>query len=70
MSMSNKIRFILHERNMKIKELAQALGTSESNLSWKLKRDNFTEKELVKIAEILNCEYKACFIMKDTGKTI
>lgn len=70
MGMANKIRILLIERKMKIKDLAEQLGYSGNNLSNKLKEDNFSEKELLKIAEILDCEYKAIFIMTDTGKEI
>lgn len=70
MGMANKIRILLIERKMKIKDLAEQLGYSGNNLSNKLKEDNFSEKELLKIAEILGCEYKATFIMTDTGKEI
>ena len=66
MGMANKIRVILIEKNMKIKDLAVLLGSSSS----KLKNDNFTEKELQKIAEALNCDYEATFTMRDTGKVI
>ena len=68
--MANKIRILLIERNMKIKDLAEQLGYSGNNLSNKLKTDNFSEKELLKIAEILDCDYKAFFVMRDTGKEI
>lgn len=70
MGMALKIRTLLLERNMKIKDLAEKLGYSGNNLSNKLKDDDFSEKELRKIAEILNCDYEATFIMKDTGKRI
>ena len=70
MGMANKIRVILIEKNMKIKDLAVLLGSSSSNLSNKLKNDNFTEKELQKIAEALNGDYEATFTMRDTGKVI
>lgn len=70
MGMANKIRILLIERNMKIKDLAERLGYSGNNLSNKLKEDNFSEKELLKIAELLGCEYKATFFMRDTGKEI
>lgn len=70
MGMANKIRFLLIERKMKIKDLAAQLGYSGNNLSNKLREDNFSEKELLKIAEILDCDYKAAFVMKDTGKEI
>jgi len=70
MGMANKIRILLVERKMKIKGLAEQLKYSGNNLSNKLREDNFSEKELLKIAEILNCDFNATFIMKDTGKEI
>lgn len=70
MAMANKIRILLIERNMKIKDLAQKLGYSGNNLSNKLKEDDFSEKELRRIADILNCEYNGIFTMKDIGKEI
>jgi len=70
MGMSLKIRTILLERKMTIKMLAEKIGTNGSNLSNKLARDNFPEKELRDIAEALGCDYDAAFIMRDTGKRI
>jgi len=70
MGMSLKIRTILLERKMTIKMLAEKIGTNGSNLSNKLARDNFSEKELRDIAEALDCDYDAAFIMKDTGKRV
>lgn len=57
MGMALKIKIILLERNMTIKELAEKLGTSGNNLSNKLRNDNFKEKELRQIAQALNCDY-------------
>lgn len=70
MSMSEKIRIALIKRKMSVTELAVAMGTSQSNLSNKLKRDNFSEKELNQIAEVLNCNFKGIFVLKDTGEEI
>ena len=70
MSMSEKIRITLVKRKISITELASSLGTSQSNLSNKLKRDNFSEKELNQIADILNCAFKGTFVMKDTGEEV
>ena len=66
MSMSEKIRITLVKRKISITELASNLGTSQSNLSNKLKRDNFSEKELNQIADILNCDFKGTFVMRYT----
>ena len=55
---------------MSITELAESLGTSQSNLSNKLKRDNFSEKELKQIADILDCDFRGFFVMRDTGEEV
>ncbi len=68
MGMALKIRTILLERNMTIKELAEKIGITGNNLSNKLSRDNFSEKELHDIANALNCDYDGIFTYRDTGK--
>ena len=70
MSMAKKIRILLIERDMTMTDLAKKLETSKSNLSDKMKRDNFSEKELIEIADVLNSDFKGSFIMRDTGKVI
>lgn len=70
MSMSEKIRITLVKRKISITELASSLSTSQSNLSNKLKRDNFSERELNQIADILNCDFKGTFVMRDTEEEI
>ena len=70
MSMAEKIRIALVKLKISITELAVNLNTSQSNLSNKLKRDNFSEKELKQIADILNCDFKGVFVMRDTGEEI
>ncbi len=70
MGMASKIRILLIERNMKIKDLAEMLGYSGNNLSNKLRADNFSENELRKIAELLNCDFNASFTMRDSGKSV
>lgn len=70
MGMALKIRTILLERNMTIKELSDKLGYNGTNLYNKLNRDNLTEKELRAIADILNCDYDGIFTYRDTGKQV
>ena len=70
MGMALKIKIILLERNMTIKELAEKLGTSGNNLSNKLRNDNFKDKELRQIAQALNCDYDGIFTFKDSGKQL
>ena len=70
MGMSLKIRTILLERNMSIKELSDKLGYNGTNFYAKLRKDNLTEKELHRIADVLNCDYDGVFTCRDTGKQI
>jgi len=68
--MAEKIKILLIKRNMTLKELAEALNSTPSNLSNKLRRDNFPVNELVEIAKILDCEFVANFKMKDSKEII
>ena len=70
MGMSLKIRTILLERNMSIKELSDKLGYNGTNLYNKLQKDNLREEELHNIADALNCDYDGVFTFRDTGKQI
>lgn len=67
---AEKIKIILSRRKMTFAELAKQLGQSRQNLSNKINRNNFNEKELFEIAKALNCSYEARFIMNDTGDEI
>ena len=69
-SMGEKIKIVLKRRNMTLGELAEKTGQSRQNLSNKLSRDNFKEKELMQIADVLGCTYYANFKMDDTGDII
>lgn len=64
--MSEKIRLVLVKRNMSKAQLARKLGCSSSNLYSKLRKDNFSEPELVKIAKALDCTFEASFVLNDT----
>lgn len=71
MSMSEKIRILLVKRgNISEAELARKINTTPQNLNSKMKRDNFTEKDLQEIADALDCSYKANFVLNDTGEEI
>jgi hypothetical protein len=53
---------------MTITDLADILDTSRQNLTNKLNRDNFTEKELQQIAKVLQCDFEGFFIFEDGSK--
>ncbi|WHP40785.1 helix-turn-helix domain-containing protein [Lysinibacillus boronitolerans] len=68
MSMAEKIRMLLAKENKNLTELAELLGTSQPNLWKKMKRDNFSEKELIEIAEALGVKFEANFVYEDGTK--
>lgn len=70
LTMGEKITILLKRRNMSISELAERTNQSKQNLYRKIKRDNFREEDLHKIAAALNCTYFCGFKMEDTGETI
>lgn len=70
MAMAEKVRILLVKRKITVTDLAKRLGMSQSNLSNKLSRDNFNEKELREIAEALNCDLDIGFTLRDTGEQV
>ena len=71
MSMTERIRVLLVKRgNISESELARRLGISPQNFHNKLKRDNFSLKELQDIAAAVGCEFNASFILPNTGEQI
>jgi len=71
MATSERIRILLVKRNnISESELARRLGISPQNLHGKMKRDNFSEKELAEIANALDCDFDIAFTLRDTGETV
>ena len=69
-TMAKLVNLLLVERGMKKKDLADKLGTSISNVSAKLRRDNMSEKELQEIAQACDATFQGCFILNNTKKGI
>ena len=67
---SEKIRLLLKRKGKTVTELAGDLGTSRQNMTNKLNRNNFSENELVNIAEALNCSLVLEFEDKDTKERL
>ncbi len=66
--MSEKIRLVLAKKDKSKAWLAEQLGWSTSNLYNKFKRDNFSEKELLEIARVLDCTFEANFVLNESGE--
>lgn len=62
------IKMICGFREIPVSAVAEKLNKTTSNFYQMLKRDNFREKELEEIADILDCDIKISFIDRKTGK--
>ena len=70
LTLGEKIKIILGRRGITLSQLAEKTGQSRQNMSNKMARDNFAEKELQEIAQALDCAFEAGFTMNDTGERI
>jgi len=68
LTVSEKIRVLIGRKNMTITELASKLNMTPQNLHNKLKRDNFSEKEISEIANVLDCKYEINFLFENGDK--
>lgn len=68
MNVAQKIRMVLGAKNMNLSQLAKLLNTSQSNLWKKMDRDNFSDKEIAEISEVLGVKVDFHFIMEDGTK--
>lgn len=66
--MTRKIKIALMDRNLTARDLADALGCSFQNVYTLLKKDNWTEEQLMKIGDKINCDIEINFINRDTGE--
>lgn len=68
---AKKIRIAMAQSGIvKIAELADKLNCSSSNVSTKLKRNNFCESDFRNIAEALGYDVEINLVSKDTGEKI
>lgn len=64
---AEKIEHVLLKRKMSKSELAAALNVSSQNLYNKLKKDDFKESDMEKIADVLGCKLDVTLELNDTG---
>ena len=64
-TVTEKIKLILSRRGMTIGDLAAATGQSRQNLSNKMRRDNYTMRELRQLADAMQCDVDVVFTMPD-----
>lgn len=64
MNITKKIKLLLVENEMTATQLAEKIGTTQSNLSKKMKNESYTISDLEKIAEVLDMELIIDFKLK------
>ena len=68
-SVAEKVRIIMKRQNKTMGDLAAASGQTRQNLSNKMTRENFTEKDIEKLATALGCTAAVVFTLPD-GSTL
>lgn len=69
-SIGEKVKILMKRRGMTLGELAEATGQTRQNLSNKMSRDNFTERDAAAMAAALGCTFTPLFTMEDTGEAL
>ncbi|MBR2935305.1 MAG: helix-turn-helix transcriptional regulator [Oscillospiraceae bacterium] len=62
MSAAEKVRTLMARKNISMGDMAEGTGQSRQNLSNKMKRGNFSEKELEAMAAVLGCTVQIRFM--------
>ena len=70
MGLARKVKILLTTRDMTAKNLAEKLGVAPQTVTAKLRRDNLSENDLHKIAEVCDATFEGVFTLNDTGKEI
>ncbi len=70
MGMAQTIRIAMLKQGVSVTQLAEKLGCTTQNISAKLRRDNFREKELQEIASAIGCRFEGHFISEETGEAV
>ena len=64
-TVAEKIRLIMKRQNKTMGDLAEASGQTRQNLSNKMTRGNFTEKDIFVLAKALDCQVEIRFTLPD-----
>lgn len=69
LTVAEKIRLIMKRKGMTMGELAEVTGQTRQNLSNKMTRGNFTEKDIQELSTALGCTAEVVFCLPD-GTTV
>lgn len=65
MSFSEQLRIMLKRKGITIATLAAMTNQSTANLSAKMQRDNFDERQMHQLAEAIGCSFKVTLAEKE-----
>ena len=65
LTIGEKVKVLMKRRGMTLAELAEATGQTRQNLSNKMTRGNFTEKDITELAAALGCTVEIRFVTQD-----
>lgn len=67
-TVAEKIRLIMKRQGKTMGDLADASGQTRQNLSNKMSRGNFTERDILVLADALDCRVEIRFTLADGTK--
>lgn len=65
LTVAEKVRLIMKRQQITMGDLASRSGQTRQNLSNKMTRGNFTEKDIATLAAALGCGCKITFVLPD-----
>ena len=65
LTFTEQIRIIMRRHGVTVEKLGEIIGVSKQNLNQQMKRDNFREQDMKRIAQALNCAVKIEVIQND-----
>lgn len=68
MTTSDMIRALCEKQNISLAELCRRIGQTPQNFNKKLKRGTVSFEEMMRIAEVLDVEYKQAFVLPDGNR--
>lgn len=68
MELTKKVKRLIVEMDLNATQLADKIGTSQSNLSQKMKNESYSVQDLIKIAEATNSKLEINFVLEDGTK--
>lgn len=68
MEVTKMVKRLMVEADLNASQLAEKIGTSQSNFSYKMKNESYSVQDLIKIAEATGTTLKINFVLEDGTK--